>query len=85
LSLPPSGSASRSKASTCCPTPLPHPVTVSIGVSLCGDDPAQLDRDIVTADKALYTAKKNGRNRVEISPRFSDPGAAHRQESIRTG
>ncbi|MEQ8709621.1 MAG: GGDEF domain-containing protein [Rhodospirillales bacterium] len=67
------------------PDALPHPVTVSIGVSLCGDDPAQLDRDIVTADKALYTAKKNGRNRVEISPRFSDPGAAHRQESIRTG
>tara|TARA_R110002110_G_scaffold3151_4_gene16227 strand:- start:653 stop:1630 length:978 start_codon:yes stop_codon:yes gene_type:complete len=54
------------------PDTLPHPVTVSIGASLCGNNPAELDQDIRTADRALYAAKENGRNRVEISNRLSD-------------
>lgn len=51
---------------------LPHPmaraanvVTISVGVSSWGyEDPQEL---ISRADKALYAAKNNGRNRVEIS------------------
>ena len=42
------------------------PITASIGVGLYPDDandPAELLR---TADRALYTAKTRGRNRVEV-------------------
>jgi len=41
-----------------------HPLTVSVGVALCdgrGADPAQV---VGTADRALYRAKSDGRNRV---------------------
>jgi len=40
--------------------------TVSIGVATCSDE-TPLDQAIAEADKALYRAKSNGRNRVEVS------------------
>jgi diguanylate cyclase len=44
---------------------LPEPVTISIGIGLFHrhDTPSEL---IQRADEALYHAKKNGRNRIEI-------------------
>jgi diguanylate cyclase (GGDEF)-like protein len=44
----------------------PIAFTVSIGVATCSDE-TPLDAAIAEADKALYRAKKNGRNRVEVS------------------
>jgi two-component system, cell cycle response regulator len=44
------------------------PVTMSIGVtSVCGVSPAEADAIIQTVDAALYVAKENGRNRVELA------------------
>ena len=44
-------------------------VTVSIGVSQLrpDDDDGSLDQVLERADEALYRAKANGRNRVELS------------------
>ena len=44
----------------------PIAFTVSVGVATCSDE-TPLDAAIAEADKALYRAKKNGRNRVEVS------------------
>lgn len=42
--------------------------TISIGVTAHdGNKPAEIDQLISQADSALYTAKRNGRNRVEIA------------------
>jgi diguanylate cyclase (GGDEF)-like protein len=41
-------------------------VTISLGVSSCSDGVATKENIIVAADNALYKAKANGRNRVEI-------------------
>lgn len=44
-----------------------HTVTVSIGISTIGKDQLEKTNDLLNnADKALYTAKRNGRNRTEI-------------------
>ncbi|MDR3088573.1 MAG: diguanylate cyclase [Desulfobulbaceae bacterium] len=43
--------------------------TVSIGVSVAGD--AGLEAALAVADKCLYTAKENGRNRVVVASKFS--------------
>ncbi len=40
-------------------------VTVSIGVAVCRDD-VDIEQAIKMADMALYKAKQNGRNRIEI-------------------
>ncbi len=40
-------------------------VTVSIGVAVSTSRSANTDRLLATADAALYSAKKNGRNRIE--------------------
>lgn len=45
-------------------TPKPLHVTVSIGVTF--NDVGSLEEMVNQADKALYLAKKNGRNRVEV-------------------
>ena len=41
------------------------PVTSSIGVTLVKEGERSLDEALARADKALYRAKKNGRDRVE--------------------
>jgi len=42
------------------------PVTVSLGVATTTGDLVQADELLRVADEALYIAKKNGRNRVEV-------------------
>jgi diguanylate cyclase (GGDEF)-like protein len=41
-------------------------VTLSIGLAICDRDRDTIERVIGAADAALYCAKENGRNRVEI-------------------
>jgi diguanylate cyclase (GGDEF)-like protein len=50
-----------------------HSVTISVGVAMCDGRAANIDGIIERADKAMYTAKNQGRNRVvgELD-RYSD-------------
>ena len=41
-----------------------RPITISLGVATAGTDPAGPDSLIEAADRALYRAKRSGRNRV---------------------
>jgi two-component system, cell cycle response regulator len=43
-------------------------VTVSIGLAWSAGEKSNPDSILQTADKALYRAKANGRNRVETMP-----------------
>jgi diguanylate cyclase (GGDEF)-like protein len=47
---------------------LAQPVTASLGVATMPDDSLEIDTLVRTADRALYSAKQNGRDRVETSP-----------------
>jgi diguanylate cyclase (GGDEF)-like protein len=56
-------------------------VTVSIGVGTCSSEATDRQQILQAADKALYRAKANGRNRIEIaasrrSPRTKTEGIA---------
>jgi len=42
-------------------------VTLSIGVSMFGDKHKNFEQLIYDADQAMYAAKENGRNRIEVS------------------
>jgi diguanylate cyclase (GGDEF)-like protein/PAS domain S-box-containing protein len=44
----------------------PIPITISLGVVKATSDVPNLDSLLKRADKALYAAKQNGRNRVEV-------------------
>jgi two-component system cell cycle response regulator len=50
---------------------LRHRLSVSVGVSCTGDDVSTPERLLHTADLALYEAKRQGRNRVELAPLVS--------------
>jgi diguanylate cyclase (GGDEF)-like protein/PAS domain S-box-containing protein len=53
------------------------PLTVSIGVATIGSGDCNEDATIIRADHALYRAKRNGRNRVEIAEtEYSAEGAS---------
>ena len=54
----------------------PAPLSVTVSIGLATAEEAQSDPDLVlqAADKALYRAKENGRNRVEMA-------ASHRRKS----
>jgi diguanylate cyclase (GGDEF)-like protein len=43
------------------------PVTVSIGLTVLAQGDASIDALLARADQALYSAKRNGRNRVEVA------------------
>lgn len=43
-----------------------HALTVSIGIAVTGSQRAEFSAVLKTADDALYRAKENGRNRVEV-------------------
>jgi two-component system cell cycle response regulator len=49
------------------PNPTEDPITVSMGVA-SASNPTQGEDMLSCADDALYRAKRNGRNRVELSP-----------------
>ncbi|MCC6403594.1 MAG: GGDEF domain-containing protein [Fimbriimonadaceae bacterium] len=52
-------------------------VTASIGCAILPDDGAETGSLISAADSAMYRAKRNGRDRVEVySPGFDDPTGA---------
>lgn len=50
-----------------------RPITASIGLATFPDDAGDSVALLRSADRALYVAKSNGRNRVEVSNRAADP------------
>jgi len=48
-----------------------HKLSVSVGVSCTSEDVGTPERLLHTADLALYEAKRQGRNRVELAPQLS--------------
>jgi diguanylate cyclase (GGDEF)-like protein len=59
-----------------------QPITASLGIAALPDDAGNADALIRAADRALYLAKRNGRNRVELSTSAepTEPAAAEPTE-----
>ncbi|QCG87817.1 diguanylate cyclase [Azospirillum sp. TSH100] len=57
-------------------------MTVSIGVGMCGEEDASIERALGRADRALYEAKVAGRNRVVVGG--GCPGPAFAAASVPT-
>jgi two-component system, cell cycle response regulator len=53
-----------------------HRLTISIGVACAGDEPATPEALLAAADRALYQAKREGRNRVVTAQRDDMPQPA---------
>ncbi|MEM9989970.1 MAG: GGDEF domain-containing protein, partial [Pseudomonadota bacterium] len=53
----------------------PFNITISVGVSEPFDGDTNIQHALERADKALYEAKKNGRDRVELAPSVWDEKA----------
>jgi diguanylate cyclase (GGDEF)-like protein len=49
------------------PMGIAEPVTVSVGVAVAGEDETDMRTIIERADRALYTAKRAGRDRIEVA------------------
>jgi len=68
--------AERIRAAVAVPAPaadgLPPRITVSIGVAVSAADGEALDQLVVEADRALYDAKRAGRNRCVLAGAWSD-------------
>jgi len=58
----------RCRLTTLC-TPLPTPVTVSVGIAVFPDHAAESEELLRLADDAMYLAKERGRDRVEVARR----------------
>jgi len=54
---------------------VPRAVTISLGIADCPTHAATRDELVRAADEALYAAKQNGRNRVEIAHQVVGKGA----------
>ena len=60
-------------------------VTVSIGIATMDPRDCGADETLIRADEALYRAKKNGRNRVEVAEiKMADPKKPNQSITIET-
>ena len=48
------------------------PVTISAGLASIGPNISRYEEILAMADKALYTAKRNGRNRISVHSSFQN-------------
>ena len=58
-------------------------LTISIGAARAGDELKTLDALVEAADRCLYTAKRDGRNRVSLVPEPGRVGRASRRARFR--